>query len=69
LQIIDKKIEEKWENYLWQSAAGGISIATILVLFTSAVSLVVKAAVGSTAFTVFALPHHLTARKRNVIGG
>lgn len=32
-------------------------------------SLVVKAAVGSTAFTVFALPHHITARKRNVVGG
>lgn len=69
MKILDEKVKKNWDNYLWQSLGAGISIFLVLVLFTSTVDLVIKAAVGSTAFTVFALPDHSTARPRSVIGG
>lgn len=69
MEIIDEKFREKWKNYIWQSLAAGISIALILILFTSAIDLVIIAAVGASAFTVFAIPKHVTAQTKNVIGG
>lgn len=68
MSVVDEKVEKRWKNYLWQSAAAGISIF-VLTLFMPRINLVLVASAGATAFTVFAIPHHLTARTRNVIGG
>lgn len=69
MYILDKKIREKWKNYLWQSAAAGFSLALILLVFTPIVNLVIVAAAGATCFTVFAIPNHVTAQTRNIVGG
>lgn len=68
MHIIDEKITSRWINYVTQSAAAGLSIF-VLALFTPRINLVLVAAAGATAFTVFAIPHHVTAKPRNVIGG
>ncbi len=69
MNILSKNFEEKWENYVWQSAAAGISILILLLVFTDIIELVLVAAAGSTAFTVFAIPHNRTAKTRNIVGG
>ncbi|MBS3788283.1 HPP family protein [Candidatus Bipolaricaulota bacterium] len=68
MKFFSKSFKEKWGNYLWQSAGAGLSIL-LLITFTRMVGLVLIAAAGSTAFTVFGLPHNRTARTRNIIGG
>ncbi len=69
MDILSKNFEEKWENYVWQSAGAGISILILLIVFTDIIGLVLVAAAGSTAFTVFAIPHNRTAQTRNIVGG
>lgn len=68
MKILSENFEEKWENYIWQSLGAGISIL-LLITFTDLIGLVLIAAAGSTAFTVFGLPHNRTAKTRNIIGG
>ncbi len=68
MRFVSRSFKEKWQNYLWQSAGAGLSIL-LLITFTQMVGLVLIAAAGSTAFTVFGLPHNRTARTRNIIGG
>jgi len=68
MKIISHNFNEKWKNYVWQSAGAGLSIL-LLITFTNMVGLVLIAAAGSTAFTVFGLPHNRTAKTRNIMGG
>ncbi len=68
MKIVSENFNDKWKNYVWQSAGAGLSIL-LLITFTSMVGLVLIAAAGSTAFTVFGLPHNRTAKTRNIIGG
>ncbi len=70
MRILSKNLREKWKNYVWQSAGAGVSILILLLVFIySPIQLVLVAAAGSTAFTVFALPHNRTAKLRNVFWG
>lgn len=69
MRIFDRKLKEKWKNYLWQSGAATIAIFIILLIFTRLTNVVIMAAVGATTFTVFAIPKQYTAGARNVIGG
>ena len=57
-----------WKTYVAQSAVAGLTSFLIL-LFLSAEHAVVIAAMGASAFIVFARPFDLTARPRNLIGG
>ncbi len=68
MKIISESFGKKWKNYVWQSAGAGISIF-LLISFRDVTGLLLVAAAGSTAFTVFGLPHNRTAKTRNVIGG
>jgi len=68
MRILSKSFEEKWKNYIWQSFGAGLSII-LLVAFKDLIGLVLVAAAGSTAFTVFGIPHNRTAKTRNIIGG
>lgn len=71
MQIFDEKLEKNWENYLLQSLAAGASMLLILGIFTQlkhVLDLFIVAAAGSTAFTVFSMPHHYTGQTRNIIG-
>lgn len=67
-KIFDWRFRKKWLSYITQSA-----MATVAVLITLVVlhrqNLVVVASLAATAFTIFIIPHSITASPRNVIGG
>ena len=67
--LLDKKLEkETLKHYLFQSFLAGISLFLALQLpFVEGFVLI--AAIGSTAFIVFAMPSSKTSRPRNVLGG
>lgn len=69
MEILDPKLRSRWKNYLWQGAIAGFSIILILLVLGNVLDLVLIAAVGSTAFVVFSVPHSKTASTRNVVGG
>jgi len=62
------RFRARWHSYLVQSGVAGLTTFLIL-LFLSAENAVVIAAMGASAFIVFARPFDLTARARNLIGG
>jgi CBS-domain-containing membrane protein len=66
--ILSKKLKERWFNYLWQSAAAGLITFIVLYIFLELIQLIILAGVGSTFFTIFALPGNRTASDRNIIG-
>lgn len=68
IYILSKNFKERWVNYVWQSAAAGILTTVVLYVFFELVTLIILAGVGSTIFTIFALPRNRTANTRNIIG-
>ena len=57
-----------WENYIFQSFLAALTIFIVL-LFLSLEHAVIIAAIGATAFIVFAMPGNTTANSKNIIGG
>jgi len=68
IYIISKSLKEKWFNYLWQSISAGAITFLMLYVFSEVIALIILAGVGSTFFTIFALPKLRTASNRNIIG-
>jgi CBS-domain-containing membrane protein len=68
LYILSKNLKEYWFNYVWQSSAAGIVTVLAIYIFSDIIGLFILAGVGSTFFTVFALPNNRTAMTRNIIG-
>ncbi len=66
--LLSKNFKERWFNYFWQSAAAGVLTTVVLYVFFELVALIILAGVGSTFFTIFALPMNRTAETRNIIG-
>jgi CBS-domain-containing membrane protein len=68
--IIDAKLREEriWVNYLLQSLLATASLFIVLLVLWLATPVIV-AALGATAFVVFAMPKNVTAQPRNVVGG
>lgn len=69
MKLIDDKVRENLFSYLFQSALAGITIFVVMLFLNVARHAVIIAAIGSTAFIVFAIPNSPTARFRNVVGG
>ena len=69
MKILDENLRKKWKNYLWQGALAGLSIVLITAVLADFMDFILIAAVGSTAFLVFAIPHSQTADFRSVVGG
>ncbi len=69
IHLLDEKLDRKnFKNYALQSALASVIIfASLCIPFVENEILI--AAIGSTAFIVFAMPYRLTARPRNVLGG
>ncbi len=68
IHLLDEKLTKKnFKHYLIQS-----SLAMVILFFSLLIPFVESdiliAAIGSTAFVMFAMPYRLTARPRNVIG-
>ena len=62
------KFRSLWKNYIFQSFLAALTIFLVL-LFLTIEHAVVIAAIGATAFIVFAMPRNVTANSRNIIGG
>lgn len=68
--VIDDKVSLKnYKNYLLQSALAAVALYIALNLPVIVTKPLLIAAVGSTAFIVFAMPFNKTAQPKNVIGG
>ncbi len=63
-----EKFRAAWKNYVWQSSLAALTIFLVL-LFLNITHAVVIAAIGATAFIVFAMPQNITAHPRNIVGG
>lgn len=68
--VVDIKLRERgmWVHYIFQSLLATISLFVVLLILQFATPVIV-AALGATAFVVFAMPKNIMAQPRNVIGG
>ncbi len=57
-----------WKNYLFQSIIATFAIF-VVIFFLRSLNMVIVASIGASTFVVFAMPQHITAKSRNVIGG
>ena len=67
-KIFDWRFKRKWLNYIAQSAMAAVAILIVLVTLHQQ-NLLVVASLAATAFTIFIMPHNITASPRNVLGG
>ena len=67
-KIFDRRFRYKWLNYVAQSAMAAVAILLVLVTLHQQ-NLLVAASLAATAFTIFIMPHNITASMRNVLGG
>lgn len=68
MYVLSRHFKENWINYVWQSLAAGVFTFLVIFIFSKLIGLIILASIGSTFFTVFALPNNRTAQPRNVIG-
>jgi CBS-domain-containing membrane protein len=68
--VLDEKLKEEnmWIHYVLQSLLATFTLFVVIVIVRLQFPLIV-AALGSTAFIVFAMPKNITAQPRNVVGG
>ncbi len=68
IHLLDEKLTKKnFKHYLFQSGLATLVLSLALYLPIVKDEILI-AAIGSTAFVVFAMPYRLTARPRNVLG-
>ena len=68
-RLIDERFREDPLHYTLQTLLAFGVIATIVVAMGVLTSGTVVAALGASAFIVFAMPHYETAQTRNLVGG
>jgi len=71
MKSIHSMIEElrlHWKNYLYQSIIATCTVFFVILLLRS-LNMVIAASIGASTFIVFAMPHNITAKPRNIIGG
>jgi CBS-domain-containing membrane protein len=68
--VLDEKLKEEnmWIHYVLQSLLATFTLFLVLMVLRFNTPLII-AALGSSAFIVFAMPKNITAQPRNVIGG
>ena len=69
MYIIDKSFTNAPKSYIKQSLLATLVVAIILYFFETLGGLVIVAALGASAFIVFAMPGSITAEPRRLIGG
>jgi len=69
LRLIDERFREDPLHYVLQTVLAFGVIAVIVVAMGVLTSGTIVAALGASAFIVFAMPHYKTARTRNLVGG
>lgn len=69
MAFLDDKFRKNPGKYLFQSSLATLTVFFVLVFIDVFTEAVIVAALGSSAFIVFAMPKRVTAKARNVIGG
>ncbi len=69
MRIIDKSFIKNPKSYIIQSLLAVIAIAIILYFVEVLTHAAIVAALGSSTFVVFAMPHSISAQPRRLIGG
>jgi CBS-domain-containing membrane protein len=69
MEIIDKGFRKAPKNYVVQSLLAVVAVAIILYFVEVITHAAIVAALGASAFIVFATPHAKTAKPRKLIGG
>ena len=69
MAIIDKSFTRAPKSYIIQGLLAVITLAIILYFVEVLTHAAIVAALGSSTFIVFAMPHSITARPRRLIGG
>ncbi len=69
MDILDKAFKKAPRNYIVQSILAVVTIAVILYFVQVITHAAIVAALGSSAFIVFAMPNSVTAQPRRLIGG
>ncbi|MBN1593842.1 MAG: HPP family protein [Candidatus Coatesbacteria bacterium] len=66
----DPKLKKgMWGHYIAQTAIATACVAVLLLLLLKLGHLVIVAALGSSAFVVFAMPHKIRSNPRYIVGG
>jgi len=69
MHLIDKSFVKAPKNYITQSLLAVLTVGIILYFVEVLTHAAIVAALGSSAFIVFAMPHSITAQPRRLIGG
>lgn len=67
--MLDKKFRANWHSYVFQSLLAVLALIAILYFLDIMTHAAIVAALGASAFIIFAMPRSATAQPRNVIGG
>lgn len=69
MKIFDKNLRKNYKSYLFQSLLAFICTFILLTALGTIAEAAIVASIGSTIFIVFAIPHSITAHRRNLMGG
>jgi len=69
MEIISKSFKRSPKSFILQSLLAVVAVAVILYFVEVLTHAAIVAALGASAFIVFAMPHSITARPRRLIGG
>ena len=69
MEIIDKSFKRAPKSFIIQSLLAVVTVAIILYFVEVLTHAAIVAALGASAFIVFAMPRSITARSRSLIGG
>jgi CBS-domain-containing membrane protein len=69
MEIIDKSFKRAPKSFIIQSLLAVVTVAIVLYFVELLTHAAIVAALGASAFIVFAMPRSITARSRSLIGG
>ncbi len=69
IHLIDKSFRQAPKSYIIQSLLATVTLVIILTFVEVLTHAAIIAALGSSVFIVFAMPHSVTAQPRRLIGG
>ena len=69
MELFDRKFKEQKKQFFLQCFLAMVSVLTVLVILEAIASAAIVAALGATAFIVFAIPKARSSAARVIIGG
>ena len=69
MRLLDKNFRSQAPRYIFQCGLATVSLVVILLLEDAVIRAAIVAAIASTAFIIFVIPHSEAASPRKVVGG